>query len=566
MYEIVAGWAGQHHLDTDVGTNDRVKMDVEHVLTNDQTGWRHNGSWMSSPMLHVAAGLFETLKLPGLTFANRCPATVRLFKAEQASVAGKDRAFRYLQPSDAHNWVAPPRSLGEDDKTYYSCRTTSATSPVWPRVQWMVSENVPAMYDVVVVNYPNNQHWMYLTVANLLNNMHIMLDLLPRHPFAVLPDKLEDVNSNNDGQEPVALTVPSTPDSRHCQEEQSQAHRYCTRIARDSFANARLMPCNGSQHNVLTVGGLAHAISVASGVVLFDYDDNYSQGLDAELHRAMEFHGTKYRAMERNSKGEGVGAWMPVQQRTLMQVWTTNRSPQHEAVKTEKEMRIEEDVDDVDVLTMTTHLWPAITCLRTHDPSTQSTLSVIQQAGLQYADNGQCSITLIVTAPGKQQPVALHADYFDDNGGGRHQIVFCITGCKTFQTLPHTAIPDELRPVHGNKFVEILDCKPSTHNHLPWTESRLEAGNVLYMPPDTYHRVKSVQNGTVTLMMAFDMRLQPSSPGSTHRDIGIGAPPIQKASRLAERASDGSTGSTGDIIYVTYALGLLMHGCPVDDI
>ena len=121
---------------------------------------------------------------------------------------------------------------------------------------------------------------------------------------------------------------------------------------------------------------------------------------------------------------------------------------------------------------------------------------------------------MIVTAPGKQLPVALHADYLHHHGVGvgRHQIVFCVKGGKTFQTLPYAAIPDNLIPAGVDQFVELLGCTPTTHPGLLWTESRLEEGQVLYMPPNTFHRVKSDVVGTVTLMVAFDNISLPSSP------------------------------------------------------
>ena len=108
VYEMLTGW----HSDDDGHaqfTRDRVKINVDHVLDNEDTGWTRPGSWMSLPMLHVAAGLFETLKLPGLTFSDGREATVRLFKAEQSSVAGPSHAFRYLPPSAAHTWETPLR-------------------------------------------------------------------------------------------------------------------------------------------------------------------------------------------------------------------------------------------------------------------------------------------------------------------------------------------------------------------------------------------------------------------------------------------------------------------------
>ena len=136
---------------------------------------------MSLPMLYEAAGLFETLKPPGLTFSDGREATVLLFKAEQESIAGQLHAFRYSPPSAAHTWETPMRDQGEDYRTYGSRITAEATKRVWPGVKWMLPENIPAMYDVVVVDYPNNLHTEHSCCP-----------------------------------QPQSVTVPSTPESSRC--------------------------------------------------------------------------------------------------------------------------------------------------------------------------------------------------------------------------------------------------------------------------------------------------------------------------------------------------------------
>ena len=435
--------------------------------------------------------------------------------------------------------------------------SAEATKRVWPEVKWMKEKHIPAMYDVVVVNYPNNQHWMYLTVANLRNNMHLMLDLQPRHPFARLPDKLQVDSENSGGPRDPSETVPSTPDSSGARPNPSQGHghSYSTRNSRNSNIHAPPMPRKGPHHDLLTVDSLLAAFMDSSREVLFFCDATFDQDFDAVLEAVMNGDGNLYRAMERTSAGEGAATWMKVDARSLRGVWDINLTGRGEAVKTEKEMRIEEDIEDVPILTVSTHWWAPVLYLQTHHAGTRSILSLMQEACVNYHQEGTCSITLIVTAPGKQHPVALHADYLDRDGVGlgRHQIVFCLKGTKTFQTLPQSCIPDDMRPAAGSQFVEILDCTPSTHADLPWTESRLEAGMVLYLPPNTYHRVKSDELGTVTLMIAIDIRHSIQQDVPTHQSTPQALSTHQSTNRFAASC----TGEIGQHLYVC----LYIHMC-----